>query len=145
MKLKDIEKEAKKKLIIKSSIKLFNKYGYENTTISQITKDVKIAKGTIYLYFKSKLDILLEIVSFALNKMVTDAKNIKSSNLAADEKLKKIAKLNVELVKDYPEYHKIFSMLHHDSKPETKKRVSNMFYPKNNKDNPLGTHVNQLC
>lgn len=44
--------------LIGSAQRLFLKHGVASTTIEQITSGAKVAKGTFYLYFSSKEDIL---------------------------------------------------------------------------------------
>lgn len=51
----------KKRKILNSAIKIFGEKGFQNATISEIAKDAGIGDATIYEYFKSKEDILLEI------------------------------------------------------------------------------------
>ncbi len=49
-------------LIIEAAIALFSRYGYERTSIDDIAKHLGIGKGSIYLEFKTKEDILMTIV-----------------------------------------------------------------------------------
>ncbi len=42
---------------------MIRKQGYSQVTISQICKEARVAKGTFYLYFSSKKDILFEILA----------------------------------------------------------------------------------
>lgn len=53
--------EDKKKLkldaLLDSAFSLFITKGIEKTSVSDITKKAKVAKGTFYLYFKNKYDI----------------------------------------------------------------------------------------
>lgn len=55
---KQIQKEETKQLIFQTALALFEEIGYENTTVQQICTACGIAKGTFYLYFKSKEDII---------------------------------------------------------------------------------------
>ncbi len=48
--------------IVEKAEKLFAKKGYDNTSIADIIKKVKIAKGTFYHYFNSKDELLDKIV-----------------------------------------------------------------------------------
>lgn len=48
-----------KNKIYSTSIKLFKEKGYENVTISEITKTCNVSKGSFYTYFESKSDILV--------------------------------------------------------------------------------------
>ncbi len=44
--------------------KLFIQKGYQNTTMTEIAKKSKLAKGTLYLYFSSKKKIsILHLLS----------------------------------------------------------------------------------
>jgi AcrR family transcriptional regulator len=55
-------RQDKKKLIMDSALELFAENGYHATSISQIAKKAGISKGLAYNYFKSKKDILDEII-----------------------------------------------------------------------------------
>ena len=46
--------------IVKKAIELFNRVGYERVKVSDITDALQIGKGTFYLYFKNKQELLLE-------------------------------------------------------------------------------------
>lgn len=54
-----IEDKKKKKLdnLLDCAFSLFTTKGIENTSVSDITKKAKVAKGTFYLYFKNKYEI----------------------------------------------------------------------------------------
>lgn len=49
--------------ICRSAIDLFYEQGIEKTTIQQITKNSGIAKGTFYLYFKNKEELVNHIIN----------------------------------------------------------------------------------
>lgn len=53
-------KSDKRNLIINKAIELFAKNGFENVKVSDITDSISIGKGTFYLYFENKQDLLLE-------------------------------------------------------------------------------------
>lgn len=48
------KKEATKNKIIEVAVELFNKQGFELTTMEQIAEHADIAKGTLYNYFDTK-------------------------------------------------------------------------------------------
>lgn len=56
-----IDKEEKKCAIAKASIDLFCEKGIQQTSIDEIAKSAEVAKGTIYLYFKNKEEIVFAI------------------------------------------------------------------------------------
>jgi len=53
----------RKKQIMDRAIALFSKNGFENTKLSDITDSLGLGKGTFYLYFKSKKDLLIECIT----------------------------------------------------------------------------------
>ena len=57
-----LKKEEKKKQIIQAAIRTFARNGYLNSRVSEIAKEAGVADGTIYIYFKSKDEILSAIL-----------------------------------------------------------------------------------
>lgn len=54
--------EETKGRIISSARKLFNKKGFEATSVREITEAAGCAKGTFYLYFETKTDLLIYLI-----------------------------------------------------------------------------------
>ncbi len=59
--------------ILNAALRLFAQKGYHRTSIGDIAASAGVAKGLIYNYFKSKEDLLLEIISNASLKMMNIA------------------------------------------------------------------------
>lgn len=70
------EYEVRKNEILDYSEELFFTKGYSKTTIVDILNKTKIAKGTFYYYFKSKEEVLNEIVKRIVDKNITKAEEI---------------------------------------------------------------------
>ena len=58
MQVVPLEWEDKRARIEQTALALFLQNGIENTSINQITKQAQIAKGTFYLYFKDKDELV---------------------------------------------------------------------------------------
>lgn len=56
------EKEYIKQELIKNGRELFSRYGIKKTSIEQITKSTRIAKGSFYSFFDSKEDLYFYIL-----------------------------------------------------------------------------------
>lgn len=54
--------DIKKSNILEASRKLFLRYGFDKTTVADIAKQAGISKGGIYLYFKSKDQIMEQLL-----------------------------------------------------------------------------------
>jgi len=66
--LRDIKKDYTKRQLLKMAIELFSKNGFEKTTIEDITKKAKVAKGTFYNFFEKKEDVLLCFLDSEIEK-----------------------------------------------------------------------------
>lgn len=62
------EVNGKKELILKAAGDIFFEKGYHSATVEEIAKRAEIGKGTIYQYFPSKHDILLEMLQIKFGK-----------------------------------------------------------------------------
>ena len=63
-------RETKKALIQETALELFAAKGYQSTSISMIARTAGISKGLLYNYYKSKEDLLNEIVNHGLEQIV---------------------------------------------------------------------------
>jgi AcrR family transcriptional regulator len=61
----------KRDRIIEAAILVFHEHGYERARIADIADSLGIGKGTLYLYFDSKKDLLLECLGYA-EKLIGD-------------------------------------------------------------------------
>lgn len=89
--------ENRKIEIVKAAVTCFAKFGYHATSISLIIEQAKIARGTFYLYFKSKH----EIFEFVLDDFISELNGqIKSISLDSGESPALQMRGNVERVVD---------------------------------------------
>lgn len=66
---RQIQAAETRKLILEISKKLIIEHGYNEVSVNQICKECKVAKGTFYIYFSSKADIVKEILGDITKKM----------------------------------------------------------------------------
>ena len=71
---------AKRKKILETSIDLFAKKGYANTSTTEIAKAAGVAEGTIFKHFGTKKNLLLSSISpfifeYVLPEMIMDFEN----------------------------------------------------------------------
>ncbi|EJV85809.1 TetR/AcrR family transcriptional regulator [Bacillus mycoides] len=74
--------------ILETAERLFITKGYTKTTVNDILKEIGIAKGTFYHYFKSKEEVMDEIIMRIIKADVAKAKAIVSNpNIPVLDKL----------------------------------------------------------
>lgn len=86
----------KREAILRAAIKVFAGYGYFNSKVSDIAGEAGIADGTVYLYFKSKDEILHSIFDRAMAEFIDEGKRELAEILEPAARLKRIAELHLE-------------------------------------------------
>ena len=86
----------KREAILRSAIKVFAQKGYFNSKVADIAKEAGIADGTVYLYFKSKEEILHSVFDRAMEEFIAEGKREIAEIETADKRLRRIAQLHLE-------------------------------------------------
>ena len=86
----------KRQAIHRAAIKVFAQRGYFNSKVADIAKEAGIADGTVYLYFKSKDEILHSIFDRAMEEFIAEGKREIAEIPEADGRLRRIAQLHLE-------------------------------------------------
>jgi AcrR family transcriptional regulator len=76
-----------KEKILQTAEAMFVKKGFFPTTVEEIAKQAKIAKGTVYLYFPTKESIYLTIFENKLQLGIEIIEKVKKMSLSEREKL----------------------------------------------------------
>lgn len=71
---------SKREKILEIAQILFLKKGFNNTSVELIAKEAKIAKGTLYYYYKNKNSLLREIVQKNINDNIRGFEEILNQN-----------------------------------------------------------------
>ncbi len=67
------KKKQKREALLASAFELFTEQGIYDTSISDIVRRAKMAKGTFYLYFKDKYDIRDKLIIHKANQVFEKA------------------------------------------------------------------------
>ncbi|MDJ1015797.1 MAG: TetR/AcrR family transcriptional regulator [Paracoccaceae bacterium] len=68
--------EERRLEIVETAERLFREFGYAKCSVDMIIRDMGVAKGTFYYYFRSKEDILQAIVDKTLDQIVGMAEQV---------------------------------------------------------------------
>jgi len=90
--------------ILTSALKVFGEKGFENTTISEISKTAKISDATIYEYFSSKEEILFSIAHKYTSKEFERMKQIAPYVHGAPARIRMIIQAYLEFYEQNKEY-----------------------------------------
>ncbi len=62
----------KKKLVLESALELIRENGFHGTPMSRVAKQAGVAAGTIYTYFESKDELILDLYQYVKTNILTE-------------------------------------------------------------------------
>ncbi len=90
-------KVSREDLILDAADRLLARYGYRKMTIDDLAREAGIGKGTVYLHFRSKEDVVLSHVDRLVNRVIARMREIAASGAPPDAKLREMLVVRVML------------------------------------------------
>ena len=78
---------VKRNLIMEKALELFAENGFTATSIQQITDSCGISKGSFYLYFKSKDELIYGLIDYFMTELITNIERSVSEEEPAEHLL----------------------------------------------------------
>jgi TetR/AcrR family transcriptional regulator, fatty acid metabolism regulator protein len=94
---------AKPQQILDAAIRVFARNGYYNSRVSDIAREAGVAAGTIYLYFKTKDDILVTLFREKMAEWVAHARREIASEPDAVAKIRRLILLHFSVLEGNPD------------------------------------------
>ena len=89
--------------IIDAAVRVFARAGYYNSRVSDIAREAGIASGTIYLYFRTKDEILVTLFREKMAHRVAHARLGIARELDALAKLRRLVALHFHVLETNPD------------------------------------------
>jgi len=112
-------------MIINSASQLFFEKGYATTSMEDIARSIGVTKGTLYLYFDSKEELLQEVCRRNMDMLKDFLKNLKSENFTDTAREFFEAELNLP---DYIKFHWIFALGEMNSNAKIGEIISSSYH-----------------
>jgi len=87
---------GKREAILRAATGVFARNGYFNSKVADIARAANVADGTVYLYFKSKEEILHSIFDQNMAEAIASGRKLIEKISDPGEKLRRIATLHLE-------------------------------------------------
>ncbi len=98
------EREQRRSAIIDAAKRVFLEVGLEQASMDRIATESELAKGTLYLYFKSKNELIMAIMTEHLEQLNGKLREISRSRLSPQNKVLR----SVDVFFAYSSEHQIF-------------------------------------
>jgi TetR/AcrR family fatty acid metabolism transcriptional regulator len=89
---------GKRERILDAAVKVFAQEGFYNAKVAQIADLAGVADGTIYLYFKSKDDLLISLFEDRMERINANLRAALVEETTAIARLKRVVRMHLELV-----------------------------------------------
>src|SRR2546422_5836518 len=94
---------AKPQQIIDAAVRVFARNGFYNSRVSDIAREAGIASGTIYLYFKTKDEILVTLFREKMAAFVAGVRKAIADEPGATAKIRRMIRLHFETLEANPD------------------------------------------
>jgi len=85
----------KRQAILRAAVKIFARKGYFNSKVADIASEAGIADGTVYLYFKSKDEVLRSVFDRTMEDFISEGKSELQKMTGAKDRLVWLAKFHL--------------------------------------------------
>jgi len=89
--------------IIHAAVRVFARKGYYNSRVADIAREAGIAAGTIYLYFKTKDDILVTLFRDRMAEFVDALRKAIADEPDAASKVRRLVSLHFRMLEENPD------------------------------------------
>jgi TetR/AcrR family fatty acid metabolism transcriptional regulator len=86
----------KREAILRAAIRVFAHNGYFSSKVADIASEAGVADGTVYLYFKSKEEILHSIFDRSMEEAIADGRKRLDGITDPRERLRRIAHMHLD-------------------------------------------------
>jgi TetR/AcrR family fatty acid metabolism transcriptional regulator len=85
----------KRDAILRAAIDVFAERGYFNAQVADVARVAGVAAGTVYLYFRSKDDLLISIFERGMREALTEGRALVAGASDPADRLRRLARLHL--------------------------------------------------
>jgi len=108
------EKQIRHQQILDAAYEVFNQVGFFAATMDQIAERAELAKGTIYIYFKSKEEVYFSLLLNGQDILINMLTDMKKQEPPPDQLLRETAKTLFRFYSEHTSYFRIFMVMQHE-------------------------------
>jgi AcrR family transcriptional regulator len=106
---KEVVSEFRRAGILKAARKVFARHGFDGATMDDVAETCSIAKGTLYLYFKSKRQIYLGVLKEDLESLRVATSNAIEAAPTAEAKIRAFITARFDFFELHRDFFRIYN------------------------------------
>jgi AcrR family transcriptional regulator len=99
--------------VVVAAAKLFAEHGYDQTSVPDLTRELGLATGSLYHYFGSKEQLLIEICDQLMNPLLDRARELTAQDAPPEQRLRDLVRLWVAHVTEHRDHMLLFQQQRH--------------------------------
>ena len=135
------KKERKRRTIIRASLRVFARKGYETTALDEVARAARLAKGTLYLYFKDKQDLYSQVMLNVLERLETYVSGQIEETQDPFEQMEAIARAQIAFFASNRGYFRLLTVIFAPEMAGRRRELSDPLFSKRQK---LGRYLHAL-
>jgi len=120
-----IRQQDHKIKILEAAEKIFAKKGFYPTTIEEVAKKARLAKGTIYLYFNSKEDLFFLVIERKLDILLSKVEEELKGPGSPSQRIKRVIAVHLKFLEENGDFFKIMEGFSESLKEKLEKKLKN--------------------
>ena len=115
--------QDKRERILRAAVQLFASKGFHYTHTGEIARQADIATGTLYLYFRSKDEVLLAAYEETMLSFITNVQALVEGAAGPERKLRDMIHLHLRTLEASPDVAHVLLIEVRQTGPEVKRRA----------------------
>lgn len=98
----DPRQARKRERILAAAVERFTAFGYRKTSVEDVASAAGVAKGTVYLYYRSKPELLLHAVAWEKRSYLARLEPLWQGDMPAADRLRELIALGLVMKQQMP-------------------------------------------
>jgi AcrR family transcriptional regulator len=99
--------------VVVAAAKLFAERGYDQTSVPDLARELGLATGSLYHYFGSKEQLLIQICDQLMDPLLERAREATAKDATPEQRLRELVRLWVSHVVDHRDHMLVFQQQRH--------------------------------
>jgi TetR/AcrR family fatty acid metabolism transcriptional regulator len=105
---KDVLSEFRRSELLTAARSIFGKKGFHDASIDEIAELAEVAKGTVYLYYKSKKDLYMEALKFGVESLNKQLKARAEAGATCVDTLRLLTETKISFFEENRDFFRIY-------------------------------------